>query len=51
MENLKKGMVSLFLPPYSPFLNPNKGLIFLMEVDDQMSLLDTINAGCLDISA
>ncbi len=51
-------MVSLFLPPYSPFLKPIEGLfssqrwkVYDQQPYNQMSLLDTMNARCLDTSA
>ena len=51
-------IVSLFLPPYSPFLNPIEELfstwrwkVYDHHPHDQISLLDAMNAGCLDISA
>ena len=51
-------MMSLFLLPYSPFLNPIEELfstwrwkVYDHHPHDQMSLLDSMNAGCLDISA
>ncbi|KAI7810071.1 hypothetical protein IRJ41_021635, partial [Triplophysa rosa] len=51
-------MVSLFLPPYSPFLNPIEEFfsswgwkVYDRHPHDQMSLLDRMNAGCLDISS
>nr|XP_015821056.1 uncharacterized protein LOC107389438 [Nothobranchius furzeri] len=51
-------MESLFLPPYSPFLNPIEEFfaswrwkVFDHHPHDQMSLLDAMYAGCLDISA
>ena len=49
-------MVSLFLPPYPPFLNPIEELfsswrwkVYDHHPHDQMSLLDAMNAGCLEI--
>ena len=50
-------MVSLFLPPYSPFLNSHKLFsswrwkVYDHHPHNQMSLLEAMNAGCLDISA
>jgi transposase len=51
-------MMSLFLPPYSPFLNPIEELfpswrwkVYDHRPHDQMFLLDAMYAGCLDISA
>ncbi|KAL3969266.1 beta-galactoside alpha-2,3-sialyltransferase (sialyltransferase 4A) [Sarotherodon galilaeus] len=51
-------MESLFLPPYSPFLNPIEEFfsswrwkVYDHHPHDQMSLLDAMNAGCLEISA
>ncbi|KAI7810267.1 hypothetical protein IRJ41_023891, partial [Triplophysa rosa] len=51
-------MMSHFLPPYSPFLNPIEEFfsswrwkVYDHHPHDQMSLLDAMNAGCLDISA
>ncbi|XP_070402546.1 uncharacterized protein [Nothobranchius furzeri] len=51
-------MESLFLPPYSPFLNPIEKFfaswrwkVYDHHPHDQMSLLDAMYAGCLDISA
>ncbi len=51
-------MMSLFLPPYSPFLNPIEELFFSWrwkvydhQPHDQMSLMDAMNAAYLDISA
>jgi len=51
-------MVSLFLPPYSPFLNPTEEFFSLWRwkvydhhPHDQMSLLDAMDDGCQDISA
>lgn len=51
-------MVSPFLSPHSSFLNPTEEIfsswrwkVDYHQPDEQMSLLDTMNAGCLDISA
>ncbi|KAJ8365441.1 hypothetical protein SKAU_G00142720 [Synaphobranchus kaupii] len=51
-------MLSLFLSPYSPFLNPIEGFtsawrwkVYDHQPDDQMSLLDAMDAGCRGISA
>ncbi|XP_043091924.1 uncharacterized protein LOC122342172 [Puntigrus tetrazona] len=51
-------MISLFLPPYSPFLNPIEEFfsawrwkVYDHRPHDQMSLLDAMEAGCRDISA
>ncbi|XP_019217583.1 uncharacterized protein LOC109203005 [Oreochromis niloticus] len=51
-------MESLFLPPYSQFLNPIEEFfsswrwkVYDHHPHDQMSLLDAMNAGCLEISA
>ena len=51
-------MMSLFLPPYSPFLNPIEEFfsawrwkVYDHRPHDQMSLLDAMDAGCRDISA
>jgi hypothetical protein len=51
-------MVSLFLPPYSPFLNPIEEIfsswrwkVYDHHPHDQISLLDAMNAGCLNISS
>ena len=50
-------VISLFLPPYSPFLNPIEGFfsvwrwkVYDHRPQDQMSLLDAMDAGCRDIS-
>ncbi len=50
-------MMSLFLPPYSPFLIPIEEFcsswrwkVYDHQPHDQMSLLDAMNAVCLDIS-
>ncbi|KAI2652464.1 Protein FAM243A [Labeo rohita] len=47
-----------FLPPYSPFLNPIEEFfsawrwkVYDHRPQDQMSLLDTMNAACEDITA
>lgn len=51
-------MVSLFLPVYFPFLNPIEEVlsswrwkVYDQQACDQISLLDTMNGGYLDISA
>ena len=48
---------SLFLPPYSPFLNPIEELfsawrwkVYDHQPHDQMSLLEAMDAGCRDIT-
>lgn len=50
-------MTVLFLPPYSPFLNPTEEFfsawrwkLYDHSPHDQLSLLDAMNAGCGDIS-
>ena len=50
-------MLVLFLSPYSPFLNPKiefssawRWKVYDHHTHDQMSLLDTMNAGCGDSS-
>ena len=50
-------MMSLFLPPYSPFLNPIEELfsawrwkVYDHRPQDQMSLLEAMAAGCMDIA-
>ncbi|XP_034144995.1 uncharacterized protein LOC114829938 [Esox lucius] len=50
-------LVSLFLPPYSPFLNPIEELfsawrwkVYDHQPHDQMSLLEAMDAGCRDIT-
>ncbi|XP_051575674.1 uncharacterized protein LOC127453390 [Myxocyprinus asiaticus] len=51
-------MMSLFLASYSPFLNPIEGFflawrwkVFDHRLQDQMSLLDPVDAACQDITA
>ncbi|XP_060758415.1 uncharacterized protein LOC132869078 [Neoarius graeffei] len=50
--------VRLFLPPYSPFLNPKEEFfsawrwnVYDHRPHDQMTLLDGMDAGCRDITA
>ncbi len=50
-------LVSLFLPPYSPFLNPIEEFfsawrwkVYDHQPHDQMSLLEAMDAGCRDIT-
>lgn len=50
-------LVSVFLPPYSPFLNPIEELfsawrwkVYDHQPHDQMSLLEAMDAGCRDIT-
>ncbi len=52
-DGLQPRMVSLFPPPYAPSLNPTEELFssWRWKVSDQMFLCDTMNAGCLNISA
>lgn len=48
------GMMSLFLPPYSPFLNPTEKIfssqkwkVWDCQQQDQMSFLAALSAGCV----
>jgi len=50
-------LICLFLPPYSPFLNPIEELfstwrwkVYDHQPHDQLSLLEAMDAGCRDIT-